>query len=64
MKKLLALVLISGFTMSLSAVELGQKDSRCIYTKCEMDRSSAKELTKNDPVENKQGKKHRKHINQ
>lgn len=57
MKKLLVLVLLSGFMVSVSAKEVGEsKDSRCIYTKCEMDRSDAQSLDKSEP-EGK-GKRH------
>lgn len=65
MKKLLVLVLMSGFMVSLSvsAAELGEKDSRCIYTKCEMDRSDAQNLDKSERPESKEKHGQSKGIN-
>lgn len=49
MKKLLAIFLMSGFLVSANATaELGEKDSKCLYTKCEMERSDAASVNKSE----------------
>lgn len=63
MKKLLVLVLMSGFMVSLSAAELGEKDSRCLYTKCEMDRTEAQNLNKTEAPKKKEQKGSQEVIN-
>ncbi len=63
MKKLLAFILISGFMFTLTAAELGEQDSRCIYTKCEMDRSDAVDLNKDDSTPRGQKKGKRSSLN-